>query len=160
MTLAGMVQSVRRRNNGGGFVSVEDGTGRLEVSLFDESWSLYSDLLARDEIIVIEGDVSHDDYSGGFRMRAQKVMSLSEAKDRFTTGISIALRGPNPGLVDSLLATFAPYRGGSHRVYVDYSNGRARAQLELGDDCRIKACDELVAALQELENVQGARLLY
>jgi len=160
MVLAGMVQAVRRRNNGGGFVTMEDGTGRVEASFFDESWSLYADLLVANEVIVIEGEVNHDDFSGGYRMKAQKVMTLAEAKARFASGISIALRGPDPGMCDALLATFAPYRGGKHRVFVDYSNGRARAQLELGEDCRIKACDELVAALNELDQVQGARLVY
>ena len=160
MVLAGMVQAVRRRNNGGGFVLIEDGTARLEVSLFDDAWTLYSDLLSKDEIIVVEGEVSHDDFSGGFRMKAPKVMKLSEAKDRFATGVAIALRGPDSDLVDVLISTFAPYRGGSHRVFVDYSNGRARAQFELGEEYRIKACDELVAALNQLEQVQGARLLY
>jgi DNA polymerase-3 subunit alpha len=160
MVLAGMVQAVRRRNNGGGFVLIEDGTGRLEVSLFDDAWTLYSDLLSKDEIIVVEGEVSHDDFSGGFRMKAPKVMKLSEAKDRFATGVAIALRGPDSGLVDVLVSTFAPYRGGPHRVFVDYSNGRARAQFELGEEYRLKACDELVAALNQLEQVQGARLLY
>jgi DNA polymerase-3 subunit alpha len=87
-------------------------------------------------------------------------MKLSEAKDRFATGVAIALRGPDSGLVDVLVSTFAPYRGGPHRVFVDYSNGRARAQFELGEEYRLKACDELVAALNQLEQVQGARLLY
>jgi DNA polymerase-3 subunit alpha len=160
MVLAGMVQAVRRRNNGGGYVTVEDGTGRIDVSLFDESWTLYAELLVRDEIVVIEGEVSHDDFSGGFRMKAQKIMTLTEAKDRFASGISIALRGPDPSLCEALIDTFAPYRGGNHRVFVDYSNGRARARLELGEEYRIRACDELVAALSELEQVQGARLLY
>jgi DNA polymerase-3 subunit alpha len=160
VVLAGLVQAVRRRNKGGGFVSIEDGTGRIEVSFFDESWSLYADLLTRDEIVVVEGNVSHDDFSGGIRMKGQKVMSLGEAKNRFASGVSIALRGPDTDLCDSLIAAFAPYRGGRHRVFVDYSNGRARAQLELGEDYRIKACDELVAALTEFESVQGARLIY
>ncbi len=160
LTLAGMVQSVRRRNNSGGFVAIEDGTGRIEASLFEESWSLYADLLGKGEIVVIEGLVSVDDFSGGFRIRTQKVMSLVDAKNRFASGLSIALRGPDPALVDRLVATFAPYRGGHHPVYIEYSNGRARAQFELDEGHRIKACDELVAALSELDSVQGARLLY
>ncbi len=160
MVLAGMVQSVRRRNTGGGFVAIEDGCGRVEVSLFEENWGLYAELISREDIIVVEGEVRHDEFSGGYRMKGQKVMSLSEAKSRFASGISIAVRGPDPAVVDALLKTFAPYRDGSHRVYVDYSNGRARAQLELGEDFGIKACDELIAALDQLEQVQGARLLY
>lgn len=160
MILAGMVQALRRRNRGGGFATIEDGSGRLEVSLFDEGWSLYADLLVKDEIVVVEGEVSHDDFSGGFRMKAQKVMTLTDAKNRYAQGVSIALKSPDPTVCDALAAAFAPYRGGSHRVFVDFSNGRARAQLELGKEHRIKACDELVAALKGLEQVQEARLIF
>ena len=38
--------------------------------------------------------------------------------------------------------------------------GRARARLELGEEWNIKACEELVAALSELEMVSDARLVY
>ncbi|HKJ17405.1 MAG TPA: DNA polymerase III subunit alpha [Xanthomonadales bacterium] len=160
MVVAGMVQAIRRRNRGGGFATIEDGSGRLEISMFDEGWNLYADLLVKDEIVVVEGNVSHDDFSGGYRMRVQKVMSLVEAKNRFASGISIALRSPDPTVCDELNAAFAPYRGGRHRVYVDYSNGRARAQLEFGQDHQIRACDELIAALRGLDQVKEARLLF
>ena len=53
MTLAGLIHSIRRRGKGGSFVALEDHTGRIEVSLFDEVWSLYADLLIKDEIIVV-----------------------------------------------------------------------------------------------------------
>lgn len=160
LVLAGMVQSVRRRNNSGGFVAIEDGTGRIEASLFEETWSLYAHLMTKGEIVVIEGLVSPDEFSGGFRIRTQKVLSLVEAKNRFASGLSISLKGPDPDLADRLVSTFAPYQNGSHPVYIEYSNGRARAQLELDESHRVNACDELVAALNELESVQGAGLLY
>ena len=76
MTLAGLVRAVRRRGNRGAFVAVEDHTGRIEVALFDETWALYADLMGKDEIVVIEGLVATDDFSGGYRMTAQKVMQL------------------------------------------------------------------------------------
>ena len=160
MVLAGMVQSLRRRNRGGGFAVIEDGNGRIELSLFDESWGLYADVLVKDEIVVVEGMVSHNDFSGGYQMRVQKVMTLTEAKNKFASGISIALRSPDPSVCEALSAAFAPYRDGRHRVYVDFSNGRARAQLELGDNHHVRACDELVAALKGLDQVQDARLLF
>jgi DNA polymerase-3 subunit alpha len=160
MVLAGLVRAIRRRGNRGGFVAIEDHSGRLEVALFDESWSLYADMLNKDEIIVIEGRVANDDFSGGFRMTAQKIMTLSEAKSRFARGIQVSLRGPNEEIYPALKSTFIPYRSGSDLVWLDYSNARARVRLELTEECGVKACEELVAALGELDVVTDARLVY
>jgi DNA polymerase-3 subunit alpha len=160
MILAGLVQGVRRRGNRGGFIVLEDHTGRIEASLFDDGWALYSDLLVKDSIIVIEGRVSKDNFSGGFRMTVQKVMTLSEAKSRFAKGIQISLRGPDDSICSSLQSTFVPYQNGSAQVWLDYSNTRARVRMELGEEWNVKACEELVAALGELEMVSEARLVY
>ncbi|HET6592912.1 MAG TPA: OB-fold nucleic acid binding domain-containing protein, partial [Xanthomonadales bacterium] len=95
MVLAGQVRAIRRRGNRGGFVAIEDHTGSIEVALFDEAWTLYADVINKDEIIVVEGQVSADDFSGGYRLSAQKVMPLAEAKSRFARGVQVALRGPH-----------------------------------------------------------------
>jgi DNA polymerase-3 subunit alpha len=160
MVLAGLVRAVRRRGNRGGFVSIEDHTGRIETALFDETWTLYAELLDKDEILVVEGLVSTDDFSGGYRLSAQKVMTLGEAKSRFARGVQVALRGPHENICNSLQSTFEPYRNGSGRVWVDYSNARARARFELAEEWNVKPCEELVAALGELEMVSDARLVY
>jgi len=160
MVLAGMVRGVRRRGNRGGFIAIEDHTGRLEASLYDEAWTLYSELLVPDEILVCEGRVAPDNFSGGFRMNVQKVMPLSEAKSRFAKGINISLRGPGDSICAALQSTFVPYQNGSARVWLNYSNSRARAQLTLGEEWNVKACEELVAALSELEMVSDAHLVY
>jgi len=160
MVLAGLVRAIRRRGTRGGFVSIEDHSGRIEVALFDESWSLYADMLNKDEIIVIEGLVANDDFSGGFRMTAQKIMTLSEAKSRFARGVHVSLRGPDEEICPALQSTFVPYRSGSDLVWLDYSNTRARVRLELTEENGVKACEELVAALGELDVVTDARLIY
>jgi DNA polymerase-3 subunit alpha len=160
MVLAGLVHAIRRRGNRGGFISLEDHTGRLEAALFDDAWTLYAELLNKDDIIVIEGRVTANDFAGGFRLAAQKVMTLSEAKSRFARGVQISLRGPGEDICASLQSTFVPYRHGSGQVWLNYSNGRARARLELGEEWNVKACEELVAALGELEMVSDARLVY
>jgi DNA polymerase-3 subunit alpha len=160
MILGGLVRAIRRRGNRGGFVAIEDRSGRIEVQLFDEAWALYADMLTKDEIIVVEGRVSADDFSGGFRMSAQKVMTLAEAKSRFARGIRISLRGPDEGICKALKSTFVPYRNGSGLVWLDYSNSRARVRLELAEEHGVKVCEELVAALGELDEVTDARLVY
>jgi DNA polymerase-3 subunit alpha len=160
MVLAGQIRAIRRRGNRNAFATLEDHTGRIEVALYDDAWTLYGELLGKDEIIVVEGLVAADDFSGGYRMTAQKIMSLSEAKSRFARGVQIALRGPGESICAALQSTFMPYRRGSGRVWLDYSNQRARARLELGEEWNVKACEELVAALGELDMVSDARLVY
>jgi DNA polymerase-3 subunit alpha len=160
MVLAGLVRAVRRRGSRGGFVAIEDHTGRMEMALFDEAWALYADMLNKDEIIVVEGLVSVDDFSGGFRLSAQKVMTLGEAKSRFARGVQVSLRGPRDTICSALQHTFEPYRNGSGRIWLDYSNARARARFELGEEWNIQVCEELVAALGELDMVSDARLVY
>ena len=160
MILAGLVCAVRKRGNRGAYVSIEDHTGRMETAVFDDAWTLYAELLGKGEIVVMEGRVANDDYSGGCKMTAQKVMSLADAKTRFAKGIQISLRGPNEDICAALQSTFAPYREGSGQVWLDYSNRRARARLELGSDWNVKACEELIAALAELDMVSDARLIF
>jgi DNA polymerase-3 subunit alpha len=104
--------------------------------------------------------VSADDFSGGYRMTASKVMSLADAKSRFARGVRLAVQGPCPELAEELDAAFAPYRNGVGRVFLSYRNPRARARLQLGDDWRVNPCEELVAALSELPGVTKAQLVY
>ena len=160
MVLAGLVCAVRRANRSGRFVTIEDHTGRLEVALFDEAFGRYADLLGKDDMVVVEGKVTADDFSGGYRMSASRVMSLGEAKARFARGVRISLCGPEVRVAELLSSAFAPYRDGVGRVYVDYRNQRARASLELGAEWQVKPCEELVAALEGLEPVTAAQLVY
>jgi DNA polymerase-3 subunit alpha len=160
MTLSGMVKSVRRRMNKGGFIAIEDYTGRMEVTLFEKVWQQYAQLLAKDEILVIDGRVAKDDFSGGYRMMADKIMTLNEAKLGHSRGVHISLRGPDEEICAQLQDAIRPYRNGNDEVYIDYTNGRAKAQLVLGSEWRISACDELVAALSSIETVRDVRLIY
>ncbi len=159
MVLAGLVRAFRRRGNRA-FVALEDHTGRIEAALYEEALTLYADLINKDDIIVVEGQVNSDDFSGGFRIKAQKIMTLSDAKARFARGVQISLRGPGEDICSALQSTFVPYQNGNDKVWLNYSNARARARLELGEEWNVKACEELVAALGELEAVSDARLVY
>jgi DNA polymerase-3 subunit alpha len=160
MTLAGMVKSVRRRQNKGGFMAIEDHTGRMEIALFESAWQDFAHLLVKDEILVIEGRVASDEFSGGYRMKAEKIQTLGEAKSGFSRGVHISLRGPDEEFCTRLQDAIRPYRNGNDEVYIDYTNGRAKAQLVLGPEWRIKACDEVVVALGGIETVKEVRLIY
>ncbi len=159
MVLAGLIMAMRRRS-GGAFVAIGDGSGRLELALFDESFGLYADKLVKEEIIVAEGNVKTNSFSGGYSMAVSKIMTLPEAKAHFANGVSISVVGPQNDLSYLLENTLAPYRNGRAPLWVDYQNGRARVRLELDESHRVRPCEELLAALRELDVVSDAKLVY
>ncbi|MFU8878643.1 MAG: DNA polymerase III subunit alpha, partial [Wenzhouxiangellaceae bacterium] len=125
MTLAGLVATMRRRPGKGAFVAVEDGTGRMEVAIFDRVLATCADLLKADEIIVVTGKVDRDDFNGGYRMVAEQIMSLDQARRQFASHLHLKMRstGTSADLDRLLISTLRPYRDGNIPVIVDYLNG-------------------------------------
>ena len=160
MTLAALVTTLSRRNNRGHFIAVEVHSGQLDLFLSNEMYATYADLLVKDTIVVIEGKVTTDDFNGRQKITATHLMSLADAKARFARGVSIAVSGPDEHLCKDLAATFSPYRNGSAPVYLHYRNQRTRVSFELGLEWNVKPCEELIAALNELEAVNHATLRF
>jgi len=162
MTLAGLVVAVRRRPGKGAFVAIDDGTGRLEIAVFERILPEFADLLVGDEIIVASGSVEPDDFSSGFRMVAEQILSLDQARQRFARHLHITLAPrTDPNDIDEILAaTLKPYRHGETPVIVDYRNGRAQARLRLGANWQVRPCSELLAAFEGVDAVDRARLVY
>ncbi|MBE9548569.1 MAG: DNA polymerase III subunit alpha [Proteobacteria bacterium] len=159
MVLSGLVVGVRKRGKQA-FVGLDDGTGKVEVALYDESWVLYADRFIKDEIVVIEGPVKADNFSGGYRMVGNRVMTLPEARSNYAKAVAINIKGPVTNLVYQLQNTFAPYQDGNTEVIINYHNQRASARFHLDKEWKVKACDEVIAALNDLDSITNARLLF
>jgi DNA polymerase-3 subunit alpha len=160
MTLVALVTSLQRRTPRGHSIAVDDHTGRVDAFLSNETYATYADLMVKDAIVLLEGKVASDDFTGGYKMTVNHIMSLADAKARFAKAVNIAVSGPDEDLCLALESTFRPYQGGSSRVFLHYRNQRARVTFELGHDWTVKPCEELIAALNELEVVKQAGFRY
>ena len=160
MTLVALVTSLQRRTPRGHSIAVDDHTGRVDAFLSNETYATYADLMVKDAIVLLEGKVASDDFTGGYKMTVNHIMSLADAKARFAKAVNIAVSGPDEDLCLALESTFRPYQGGSSRVFLHYRNQRARVTFELGNDWTVKPCEELIAALNELDLVKQAGFRY
>lgn len=160
MTLAGMIAAIRRRPGKGAFIALTDGTSRIELAVFERLFQDVSDHLAGDEIIVVRGQVRFDDYRGGFRIVADEVYSVDEAREKFARRVEITINRSDEVLVQDLAAALRPYRGGDTPVVIQYRNRQARAVVTLGDGWKVAPSAELMAALGGVEKVESARLRY
>src|SRR5574344_330608 len=80
-TAAGLVIAARvlvtKRGNRMGILTIDDRSGRLDITLFSEALERYEDLLVQDKILVVSGQVGFDDFSGGLKMSARELMDIS-----------------------------------------------------------------------------------
>ena len=159
-TVAGMVAAVRKRGDSEAFVRLEDGSGSIEVSFFGELYQQVAPLLTRDEMLIVDGGLRIDDFSGGgFQLRARSACTLADACRRHARLLQLKLNGIQPGFVEQLQQVLAGYRGGHATVMLHgYHNRSAQADLELGEAWRVDAIPALLRAVRALPGVQAAKL--
>ena len=157
-TVAGLVTAVRKRGESDAFVRIEDGTGSIEVSFFGELYQQTAPLLTRDELLVVEGGLRIDDFSGGgFQLRARQAYTLGDACRRYARVLRLKVNGIGPDFVEKLRTTLTGYRGGRASVILSgYHNGAARVDLELGADWQVNAIPDLLRAVRDMPGVIGA----
>ncbi|MCI0507758.1 MAG: DNA polymerase III subunit alpha, partial [Gammaproteobacteria bacterium] len=95
MTVAGLIVAMRTMNTKRGdkmaFITLDDRTGRVELAVFAEPFQQFRDLLAKDRLVVVEGEVSIDDYTGGVKMSAQKIYDISRAREAFASRLLVTV---------------------------------------------------------------------
>jgi len=158
VTLAGVVMEVRAKMTARGkiaFVLLDDGTTPREVSVFSEVFDNNRQRIVVDEVLIVEAKVSNDDFSGGLRIVADKLMTLGEARGRFARALQLRLNGEvgeagGPvAAVDRLQAALEPFREGECQLRVRYRNAQAEGDLPLGPNWRVRPDDSLLDSLRE-----------
>ncbi|GGI90362.1 DNA polymerase III subunit alpha [Halopseudomonas pertucinogena] len=164
-TIAGLVFDMRvmksKRGDKVGFVTLDDRSARVEVSLFAEAFQAAQALLQKDALLVVEGEVAVDDFSGGMRVRAKRVMSLEEARTALLDSVRISLdtRRHEPSCLSQLAGVLQQYKG-ECPVTVELQRPDAEALLRLGDGWRVEPADELVQTLRDQLGKDSVSLHY
>ena len=157
-TVAGMVVAVRKRGDSDAFVRLEDGTGSIEVSFFGELYQQVAPLLTRDELLVVEGGLRIDEFSGGgFQVRARSAYTLADACRRFARLLRVKVNGIGPDFIAQFRQALAGHRGGNAAVLLSgYHNALAQADIEFGQEWKVHAIPELLRTVRGMPGVLGA----
>ena len=156
VVVAGLVIAMRTMNTKRGdkmaFITIDDRSGRIEIALFSDTFERYRNILARDKVIVVDGEVSVDDYSGGYKMRALNIYDIDHAREHFGRRLALKVteKAAGNGFIGSLEELLIPFREGGCPVCLDYMNAGGIARIELGESWRVKPTDELLHRLRNL----------
>ncbi|MGO2007383.1 DNA polymerase III subunit alpha [Vreelandella alkaliphila] len=165
--VAGLVVAMRtmksKRGDTMAFITLDDRTGRIEASLFGELFEQLRGQIESDQVIIVEGEVSNDDFSGGLRLRGKDVTPMVTARIRYGEAVELALDAEqiNGRLVDSLRESLTPYRDtGGLPVRLQYRHSAAVGWLALADDWKVAPSDDLLLALRDVQGQVGVQLRY
>lgn len=144
------------------FITLDDRSARIEATLFSEAFFENRELLQSDQVIVVEGQVSHDDYSGQMKMRVSTVMDVASARQQFSRGLKLNLHADQlqNGLLEKLDTTLRPFRCEGSPVWIEYSSPEASTRIELGESWRVQPDDNLLLELRYLVGDQSVELVY
>mgnify|MGYP001255373907 CR=1 FL=1 len=165
-TVAGLVVAFRvmktKRGDSMAFVTLDDRSGRIEVAAFADTYAAYRDKLNKDAMLVIEGVISHDDYSGGLKMRADTVADLGEARLARAQAINIVWSHAElaANSVQQLKDALKPHSQGNCTVGLQYERPDCAGQLWLGPSWKVKPTDDLLMHLRGLYGQEKVRVIY
>jgi DNA polymerase-3 subunit alpha len=139
-------------------VMLDDGTAQVEVTVYNELFEAHRDILKEDRPLVIQGKVAKDEFTGGLRVVAEKLMDLRAARERFARQLRLSMNGEASAA--RLRQLLEPYRNGTCPVAVRYVNGTAVCEVRLGDAWRVSPDDTLVESLSDWLKPENVEFLY
>ena len=105
--LAGVVVDSRAQMTRRGMmrvVDLDDGSGRMEVTVFNELYESRRSVLKVDEPLIVSAKVEHDEYSGSLRGSAVEILTLADARTRYAKGVRLFIAASSATQVQALVA--------------------------------------------------------
>ena len=155
-TVAGIVVGYRvavtKRGSRIGIATIEDRSGKLDITLFSEALETYGDLIEKDGIIIATGSIQFDDFSGGLKMSAREIMTLDDARTRNAKSLALAINQEqlDTKFVKELTACITPYKEGTLPLHFYYQNEQGRALLKGGLEWRVTPSEKMLVGLRAL----------
>ena len=163
VVLAGIVSGVRIQQTRRGrmaIVTLDDGSAQLEVTVFNEVFEANRPWIREDELLVVRGKASLDEYSGNMRVNGEELFDFASARSIFAKCLELSVSSDAGVSVAQLREMLEPYREGKCAVLVCYSNTIGRANLKLGESWNVTLHSDLVGGLKNLLGEQNVRIAY
>jgi DNA polymerase-3 subunit alpha len=161
VTIAGLVDEVKKRGPRVILV-LDDRTGRLEVTLFDDVYQKYREAVAKDSLVLIEGMLRFDEFSDAWRLSARRITELDRIREQQAR--RLVLKWPpqadSAALMVRLAEVLTPWRSGPCPITVEYQGSGASGALTLGAEWNVRASRELLDTLEGLVGRGGVQIVY
>ncbi len=128
-TIAGLIVALRFMRNKRGdkmaFVTIDDSTGQIDITLLAKTLDKYESFVVKNNIIVCEGEVSIDDFTGNLKMMAKSFMDIDSLRAMNAKCLKIKIvkeniEGREHELLQTLEHTLFPFSMKQRRQIENY----------------------------------------
>ena len=170
LLLAGIVSDLRVVNGQRGKVAIfklDDGSEYIEAVANEELLDANRERLRDDELVIVQGKVQPDRFSGGLRLNVNQLWDLPAARARFGKYLAVAVNGKAPPVAD-VIRTWPPKKLATEHgetqqglaIRLQLRRDAAQAELDLGDAARFWPSDEALARWKTLAHEGRAAVVY
>lgn len=166
ISIAGLISQVRftysKRNQPIAFITLEDLTGSIDVAIFAEALEASREWIVKDKVVVVEGSVQMDQFTGGFRISTKRLIALEKAREQRIRSIRVQIsQEKSPQLTpDVLKNALKQYLGGSCPIWIEYLLANSTTKIPLGSKWHICPSDLLLQALRKLTSDEAVICQY
>ncbi len=162
IVIAGLIIAMRTMNTRRGdkmaFVTIDDRSGRQEIALFADKYEQFQDILIKDTVIIVSGELGLDRYSGNARITVDMIYDLDAARNHYARylSVNVAHKQVDEHFVEQFKEVLTPFReGGNCPVIAHYTGEKATASIRLADEWKIRLTRELLSRIDKLTQGQS-----
>jgi DNA polymerase III subunit alpha len=159
VAIAGVMEELRKRGPRTEVV-LDDDSGRISVTFFDEQYQQYREILVKDALLLIEGKLRFDEFANTWVLRANKVSELERLREKEARRIVLKMKSSDRLSMEKLQAVLAQYRGGACQVSVQFFAAGARGTYSFGADWNVRPTPALTEELEKLLGRGRIAVLY
>ena len=177
-TICGIVGDFRVINGQRGKLAIfklDDKSGVIEATADEALLNANKHLLKDDELLIVEGKIQPDRFSGGLRMQVNRIWDLPTARAKFGRYLKVAVNGRAPDL-ERMVREFPPKKEETEQGtllrglpvrYTVWREGNweggglnASAEIELGERAKFFPSDAALASWIAQAHAGDASIVY
>jgi DNA polymerase-3 subunit alpha len=156
--LSGLLVNLRtvqtRRGDRMAIITLDDNTAHQEMILFGDLFQESRSILEKDSLLIVEGQISEDSFSGGLKVRCHRVWNLAQAQSHFIKQLTLNVNGDNAATITEWLRQHVQTEEDNTngiKVYMAYTHEQATAKITLGK----KLCLKDIQPIKHLKALCG-----
>jgi len=141
---------------------VDDGSGFINASFFEEKYLTYKHHIKEDVILFFHGETFIDEYDSQLSMRVDNVYSLNDARERHSKYIEIILTADlkSKETLQSIKNIITESEAGNTKVTISYVSRDLLVPIKFKKEISIKINDKLMQSLQSIVGTKNVIIKY
>lgn len=164
---AGLIVGIRISNTKKGdkmaFITIDDAISRQEIVVFADLYNDNRNLLKKDKLIILEGEVRKDNYTGGLKIKCNKLMDLDSLRKQYARNLTVILNAdisPSSQINTEQIKEIIKSYPGCCPLIIHYKKSGILTKVNLGVTWNVDPKLKLLTDLKMLSEIEDAYISY